>query len=638
MKNRIFIFVAVIGMLFTACDSHEMDDSLNNLDTNSIKGANPDSLYAQTEYNLDMRDFAMAVNEAINTNKSFRKLVKTEVNKMFDGDYNVLLSQMVDAKVDKYEQQEKGKMMKVPGKMTVRDLLNSSFQKVQKKANNIPSRYFRTPSTDLIGALTEQYPKLQVAVPFLEEQLEDENYIPPVVFLPEEYSEQTTEYLPAIRNNEVYAQNAKILPDSACIVISMNERMLLNTKNDVPPPPPTDLVAKKTDFGIELDWTMPSTTTEINTYGYKIYRSINNDDYSLLYTNNNYMNRSYKDSNLEFNKTYRYYVVAYNDFGVSSAVYNGSGIVISTRPATAKSFEVNPIAPNKIKFNWEFADSDNNGTIKIFQRNYGPQIEYPQTPLYSAQLPVENLEGNIVDACIINNIPAGARFEYRMSRTTPIGNSAPKYDVLFMPYRDVSSKSSVYIKRVKISKRAAVESWRGAPEYKIKMWRVKKDGTNLTVTEESSVVLHCNSKDDNKWETFNRQIMSDWKPGEDGATWYDRLSFYVIELDDDGKMTNIANSVQAASKIFNELNNTEQPDSNSSNKIISKAPTAINWVEAAVIAVTTVASQLPQWVKSEDEQIGWTYLNYYDPPNQINSINALCGGAVFSMEFSDKAN
>lgn len=90
-----------------------------------------------------------------------------------------------------------------------------------------------------------------------------------------------------------------------------------------------------------------------------------------------------------------------------------------------------------------------------------------------------------------------------------------------MPYRDVSQKSSVYIKRLKHSDVSQIESWRGAPEYVIKGWRVKKDGTNHTVVEEFSTTIQCHKDqggEDDTWETINRLVMSDWQPGFDSAT------------------------------------------------------------------------------------------------------------------------
>ena len=92
MKKILYVFVVALMTMFVSCDKNE-----NVVDDQSTP-TNPEELYAKTEYNLDMRDFAMAVNEAINANKSFRKLIKEEAMRKFDGDYDVLLSKVVEKK------------------------------------------------------------------------------------------------------------------------------------------------------------------------------------------------------------------------------------------------------------------------------------------------------------------------------------------------------------------------------------------------------------------------------------------------------------------------------------------------------------------------------------------------------------
>lgn len=620
--------------IFASCEK-------DNNDINNPEQKNTEDLYAKTEYNLDMRDFAMAVNEAINANKSFRKLIKEEVNKQFDGDFNVLLTHIVDSKVDDYRLNENGTIMRVGSNVTVRELLNTSFQNTRERqkenvVNPTSHNRHRAPGVSLIDHLTEQYPNLQVAVPFLEEQLEDENYIPPVVFLPEEYDEQTTEYLPAIRNDIEYAQPTET-PDYACIVISENERIPLLIDEYTQPLTPIKLTGMKTDLGISLSWTMPLETSENNTIGYKIYRKTQYGEYQLIYTNMSPYNRSYIDNNLEFNQMYFYYVIAYNGFNNSPAIYcnDGQGIFVNTRPAGVTSFVVNPIAPNRVRFRWNFGDSDNNGIVKIYQRSYYTQ-EY-SSPFYTNTLPVNG------DELVMGNILAGSQLEYRIERTTPMGTSAPDYDLLYMPHRDVSQKSSIYIKRVKHSDVSKIESWRGAPEYLIKGWRVKKDGTNVSVVEEFGTRIDCTSKGDNVWFNANRLVMSDWQPGFDGATWYDKISLYAIELDDNGDLLdNIATSAQSAQKIYTEWGKkstgktSDDKGEKPNNVILSKVKTIEPATIAAIVfTVTEVVGLIAKWVKSKDDKIGFMYLDYYENPNKTFNIPAENGG-IFTMEVSDK--
>lgn len=639
MKKIIYI-ITVIVVTFVSCNKNE-----NNIDETLTK-INPEASYAKTEYNLNMRDFAMAVNEVINTNKSFRKLVKEEALKKFDGDYDILLSNIVGKQVS-HNDVDNGinTPNKIKANFTVRDLLEDAFYTLKEKnklqsvkakqmikSSNSRQNVSAVQST-LIDELIVQYPDLQISVPFHEEDLEDDNYIPPVVFLPEEYDEKETVYLPAIRDGEIFIQDAQLIPDSAFLVIDRNERLPVTYEN-VTPPTPLSFSGIINDFGISLSWTMPAETDETNTTGYKIYRKTNNEDYCLIYTNISPYNRSYIDNNINLNNTYYYYIVSYNGYQKSSAIYsnNGQGIVAATRPASVSNFEVSPIAPNTVKFRWYFGDSNNNGQINIYQRAY--YTESYVSPFYTKTLPVNG------DECTSYNVPAGSQLEYKVERTTPSGTSAPKYDILYMPYRDVSKKSSVYIKRLKHSDVSKIESWRGAPEYVIKGWRVKKDGTNSTVVEEFSTRIDCHAKQGGKndtWETVNKLVMSDWQPGFDGATWYDKISFYIIELDDDGDLlANVATSAQSAQKILTEWGKTSSSDeTNTNGSKVSPSKIAPAVVSAIVVSAVEIVGQIVKWVKNDDDRIGFVYLDYYEKPQKTATIVAEAGGD-FTIEFDDK--
>ena len=123
--KKIFLFIVAAAFMSAACTKEVV--SVKKPDVTK------EVAFEETEYNLDMRDFAMAVNEAINSNQSFRTLIKEEVNQCFDGDYNVLLSMIVDKKVNNYKVGQDGQMMMTGGSISIKDLLNSSFENVKKR-------------------------------------------------------------------------------------------------------------------------------------------------------------------------------------------------------------------------------------------------------------------------------------------------------------------------------------------------------------------------------------------------------------------------------------------------------------------------------------------------------------------------
>lgn len=626
MRKTNFLFMAALLFILAACEQ-------KNIVVDKPPQIEGEAVYEETDYNLDMRDFAMAVSEAVNSNKTFLNLVRDEVNKKFDGDFNVLLTQIVDTKVTNYVHSEDGRML-TSGEISVRDLLNSSFGKAIEKANlqenNKISERFNSPGTNLIDKLTTKYPDLQIAVPVFPEHLNNDKYVPPVIFIPNEVDDDNySNLLPGFKGNKDFFVHSKISPDSACIIINMNERMNIKDNRLYFIQPPTNVTGESNDLGIKIHWQYSNSATSLlDTYsgiGHRIYRKENNGQYVKIYENTSPFNRSYIDNNVKLNNTYYYYVVAYKNGQESAPAYcnNGAGITVIKRPSAAQKFSVNPEGLNKAVVRWTFADTDNNGKVNIYKRELGNPYA---APFFSANLPVSG------DEHWDYNVPAGKQLEYRIDRTTNTSTSAPKYDVMYMPYRDVSKKSKVYIKGVKYDDVRAIESWwRGAPEYLIKGFRVKKDGTNLTAVEEFGTFIDCQKKYGGKndtWEIVNRLVMSDWQPGFDGTTWYDVLSFYIVEKDNTGKEENVELLAQTLKKIYNDISK------NKGNKSNIKT-NALPW-GAIISAGVELAVNIPKWIKSEDDRIGSVYLKYYEDPNSTFSISSIEKSGTFTIQFSDK--
>ena len=90
MKKNLFT-IPILSLLFIFASCERNDNYVNNPEPK-----NPDDLYAKTEYNLDMRDFAMAVSKAMNASPEFRKIIKEEANLKFDGDYDVVIKRVMN--------------------------------------------------------------------------------------------------------------------------------------------------------------------------------------------------------------------------------------------------------------------------------------------------------------------------------------------------------------------------------------------------------------------------------------------------------------------------------------------------------------------------------------------------------------
>ncbi len=612
MKKILYIF-ALVAFTFTSCEKNE------NILEETQKTINPESLYSKTEYNFDMRDFAMAVNEAINTNKSFKRLIKEEALKKFDGDYDILLSKVAGKLVG---QSGDDNSINTPNKaksnITVRDLLNDAFFTLNEKSKIQTTKYNKSfqlndtrqkaiaNSQSVIDELITKYPKLQISVPIHAEDLEDESYIPPVTFIPEEFDEENTKYVLAFDENELIAVDASTPPDKAIIVISENERISLQTENVVPPTP-TNLTAQEMESGIYLNWNMPTGTGTTNTSGFKVYRKKGTEtNYTPIFSVLGCYNREYIDKDVTNNVTYRYYIVAFNDYEISDV--SNYITITPKRPEAAITFSVAQEALNRIKLNWTFGTNQYNGNVKVYKRNmgFGGTTSYG-SPIDSVPMPA--------DGYFDTNVTPGQKIEYKIERETALGNSIPKYDFIYTPYRDMSTDSKVIIGKVKFSDPSEIESWlRGYPEFKVKVLTVK--GSTTTVVE-PGLFIEMDTRKNDTWTNVSitqGMVTRYWNPGK--SNWYDCLSFYFFE-DDTNNFMKWKDMLLFAEKVTK----TMIKDS------VTKA------IISDLSPATVIGTNIDKWAGEEDEQIGYAYLYYYDYPKR--EYKTTCKKGTLTVQFND---
>jgi Fibronectin type III domain. len=631
MKNlRKILAISIIIAIFVACDKNEVP-----FEEPTPVAVDFESLYSQTDYNLDLRDFALAVNEAVNTNKSFRKLVKEEALKMFNDDYDVIFSHVLDKQISQNDREiSVNAPNRAKANYTVRDLFEDSYfalaekEKVSEKTMMAVKTSFdltgsgmhKSRGLALLDALTTEYPNLQVSVPIHIEQLEDENYIPPVIFIPGDHIDGITPDYPGFFRDSLMTVSAIREPLNAHIVIGLNEWMgFYNEPETNVPSTPTGLTGQVNEYGLFLTWSIPTSTNSGNASGYKVYRAVGTSasfgaPYAVITGG---INKFFTDDNVTFGENYAYTVTAFNEVGESDASTVFS--ITPARPAAATSFTVNPSGANKAHLTWKFNSTDYTGAVKLSKRLYYEEdnFNFFATPQISANTYTEY------------GVGSGQKLEYKIERETGLGTSEAVYDLMYMPYRDVSKKSSVYITQVMCTDFRKIEAWgRGKPDYKIKVLRARNGGS---ATEEVASPEFKGSKDDNKWQTVNKLITSDWQPGFDGTTWYDVLSFYVMEHDG-GSWDKIDFTVKSAEKILTGVNNYDEAK--------QSPQRAAAYVDPATVAVVALVvgeaiSIITKWVKSDDDKVGQTYLNYYDDPNSTLTIPMPKGG-YFHIKFGDK--
>jgi hypothetical protein len=498
-KIKDYIFIVLVF-----CSFHILT-SCERVEQKSSPSITTEGMFQKNEYNLDMQNFSLAVASAIREDDNFRNMVREEAVKMFDGDYDILMSDFTRMKITTANQVSKS------GAFTVGDLL-------QEHLNDVSASKGSKGAASFIEKLIEKYPYLQIAVPVNAEEWDSEDYVPMVTFIPGEYDETTTEKVVAYTvDGDTVALDAVEPPDKPVVVISMNERVDFahDSKAGGIPPKPTNLTGVLTESGIRLTWQMPDTTTEANTTGYKIYRKGSTDLYFVnISTISDPYFRSYQDNNVEASAVYTYYVIAFYQT-VISPPSNYLTITSPQFPKPVLSFEVTQHSKNEIELRWQ-----NDYSQYILETRVYKHI-VDQIPGYTLFRSFTANECDYFD----NDVEQNKTIIYKASHVTSIGESNPKYDFVKTSFRDISKPSPVYIKQIKFTD-WDIERWlAGKPEFYIKVSNVDDTKTKAYVVQDE---INCEFNKRSKIsQVFKGCLVLNWKPG----FWYDMLTFTAVEYD-----------------------------------------------------------------------------------------------------------
>jgi hypothetical protein len=572
MKRIIYIFALIISASFAACDNNENEVS-KELQTEAIG-----ELFEPNEYNLDFKNFALAVGNAMKENKQFRKLIKREALSKFDGDYDILLRYVADKSIE-----QEGNSVQLRSSFNVKDLLEGSYNSI----NSLNNANLRSGSSEsIIEELIAKYPDLQITVPIHAEDWDDENDIPIVTFVPLEFEDGVTQLVTGYNpDGSITTLNAITPPNQTVIVISENERVVSKPmdplrplepgvpivdmyRDSLPPLSPIDLTALQTGEGVALSWKKNQTPHPATIVGYHIYRKSASDaNFILRAVNNGVNNTVYVDQTTLAGATYSYYITAYNGAGSSDA--SNTVLVTGTgRPSALSSFEVKQNTINQIEVRWT---TENNQYIQ------GTRLAKNVVGITNGYQSIGEFNSNTYDY-FDNNVILGEKVIYRAYIYTETGYSNPKYDFVKVPYRDPSKKSQVRIKQIHCN--GSVESWlRGSPEFCIKVLGVDKDNKSYEIQSQ----IYCDFEGSifgwDETQNFDIFVM-DWKPD----VWYDKLTFYVIE-----------------------------DDHNDDTKITLKAE--INYKTTANDLSVATTTGVEYSFSHDGEKIGYGYLDYFDEPD-----------------------
>ncbi len=151
---------------------------------------------------LDAEEFAKLLASSLN-DKEVRKFLKNEANKKTDGDFDILVSQVLNAKIGIQSFSEKIKNNSTNGLIKGNEIFNNAIKN----------------------------PKLNISIPILIEKWDDTKQ-QPLVAVTVGTSEKKVKFLKAFDSKgKAYLIDANIEPNVPVIVIGNNERM--NYQNDI---------------------------------------------------------------------------------------------------------------------------------------------------------------------------------------------------------------------------------------------------------------------------------------------------------------------------------------------------------------------------------------------------------------------
>jgi hypothetical protein len=502
LKFALLASATLMLTLFSACKKNE-----------EVIEKNLTAEFESNEYNWQMNDLAKNLSKAINQSPEFRKILKKEALKKFDGDYDILLKTISEKPLTSTSANNSSRSV-----TSVKDFINSYY--LEDSENSNTQRKGVSPLDELIS----QYPDLQVSVPVNAEKWDEDSYAPAVTFIPLEFQDGITEAVIGYNSlGQEIVIDAINEPEEAVIVISQNERVREPIDiGDVPilvvdVPEPTNLTGGVTESGISINWTMPSNTSTSNTTGYYIYRRRSNESsYQKVSTVYGVNNRGYNDVNIVSSATYSYYVQAYYVGGNVSDPSNYITVVAPPRPASVSSFEAIQQSKNEIELRWTNPNDQYFDYTSLSRKIVGQNSNYVEINQFGAN------DNDYFDF----NFPLGKKILYKVENKNSVGTSAPKYDFVITPYRDISKISNVYIKKIVITEDLnRIEGWlKGAPEFYIKVLNV--DQLSKTPYEIQKQIDIDFTKRSGTSQDLSNYVMG-WTPG----FWYDMVTFSVEEYD-----------------------------------------------------------------------------------------------------------
>lgn len=516
MKSKIIVLGLLVGFTI-GCENH-LDNQRLQIESNVDKQE-----MAMSSQDEIIRNVALTIHEAMIASVDFRETVKQMALEKFDGDYDILLSQIKDKEVFDY-----APLKGLPRNVSVAYMFEELYPATDKSSFQ----------EDVLSAISQMYPNMQISVPVNIDKWE-EGYIPTVVFIDSSFKDTITEYVQGFdaHGNSVWV-DAINAPEMPIVVVGYNERIgglsdcvesdtrvLPPVGGEIIPISPTLMVSNFTatiEGGIiRLSWESYGSVSST-----EVYCSVDGGEFINIGTATN---SSFIVNDVDANTTYEFYVklIGIKGLGSGSASAVSSRVSVTTgqvvlQPLT--SFQATQINDTQVMLSWEQNSATNNEYVQIYRRAL---VDNTETGLGTLIASISNSNTHVF---IDEGGFAGNKYLYTAMNAKNGCVSNHKYDTIWKASRNCSRPDSVYLKTISYdadSYKYDIESWLyGAPEFRVSVHTVSGDSTTPS-TRVNGKFFYFDEEFQN-FKVFNSEnYLFSWLP----STTYDSMMIHMTEWD-----------------------------------------------------------------------------------------------------------
>lgn len=500
MLKKTISFAACTFIALASCNS--IDPIEDGSETDDIKSTVTDN------YDYYAENLGMAVHKAIADSPQARQLIKDEVMKQFDGDYDLLLSNAVSLQVDG------DAMTRSAGTVTFGQLLESYIE----------AEPLTRSSESFLDELMEKYPDMQISVPVHADEWDPQTYTPNIAIVPSDYIDLVTETVPGIdstgNNISIDAINE---PDVPVIVVSRSERFDANLGTSigggsvVEAKPIIKIIGEFYNGAVRIKYGVLLDTDRIKEI--RLYRTAGNSSIVSPIAILDKEKTEYSDWNIATNSEYVYHIILTYE-GLDGKIYQAESKEVTVitdinTPNAVEDLNIEPRSGNRNFITWR----------NIKGEDY-PTYIYRTTPTENEVL-IAQLDSN-ADSYFDENTTPGVKWTYTIRKYNKNVNkySPSVRNYVYNPYRNPEAPSKVMLKKIYVNLHD-VEGWLGGkPECYILAYGV--NSKNQAVPFGSVLNIQFARRSSTSQDLNN--LLCHWNYYSD-ERFYPAMNFHMIEYD-----------------------------------------------------------------------------------------------------------